>query len=450
MSPTVGVIVDPEDDLATTRAIHELAARDPAVLAISIAPDSRTSAAIVWAILRALGKRVEQLQRNPVEVWWSDAERWLAAHDIGEVAVLCAQHLDEPLVEMLKWRLNQLEITPILIYGGAVQNQRPATTTLNAWLAGEHRRAPSRASPQPWPRVPRSHPLRFRYDCAQQLAPAEFDRVDAILNSSFLTMRDWLSQRVSPKRRELISALRLISAAPNAEQAYIRRAGAETALIVDKIPIPRVRPLDIRARRLTAEEIDAAHAYANPATAAYHLAKLITGFSDDMLLLIGGDQITDDAILECAVPDRARPILRALDDYCDPILDVPWGPSPEPVDEATQANHDFAATLSALLRGRSTRVAAEDVPLSMRPSLEQLQAAGILDLTNRAYQASHIALFSSYLLPAAPVCARVDEADDLCDFPGCHEQLELIGDRDMPWYLNEVLEHEPEPETSAT
>jgi hypothetical protein len=125
---------------------------------------------------------------------------------------------------------------------------------------------------------------------------------------------------------------------------------------------------------------------------------------------------------------------------------VPWGPSPEPVDEATQANHDFAATLSALLRGRSTRVAAEDVPLSMRPSLEQLQAAGILDLTNRAYQASHIALFSSYLLPAAPVCARVDEADDLCDFPGCHEQLELIGDRDMPWYLNEVLEHEPEPE----
>jgi len=201
--------------------------------------------------------------------------------------------------------------------------------------------------------------LRFRYDCAQQLAPAEFARVDAILNSSFMTMRDWRSQRVSPNRREIVSALRLISAASNPEQGYIRRAGAEMALIVDKIPIPRVRPLNVRARPLTAEQIDAAHAYTNPATAGYHLAKLITGLSDDMLLLIGGDQITDDAILQCAVPDRARPILRALDDGYDGILDVPWGPPPEPVDEAAQANNDFASTLAALLRGRSTRVATD-------------------------------------------------------------------------------------------
>jgi len=447
MSSAVGVIVDPEDDLATTRAIHELAAREPAVLAVSIAPDSRTSAAIVWAILRSLGKRVEQLQRNPVEVWWSDAERWLNAHDIGEVAVLCAQHLDGTLVEMLKWRLIQLEITPILVYGGAVQNQPPATTTLNAWLAGEHRRAASRDAPKGWPCVPRSHPLRFRYDCAQQLAPAEFARVDAILNSSFLTMRDWRSQRVSPNRREIVSALRLISAAPNPEQAYIRRAGAEMALIVDKIPIPRFRPLNVRARPLTAEQIDAAHAYTNPATAGYHLAKLITGLSDDMLLLVGGDQITDDAILQCAVPDRARPILRALDDGYDGILDVPWGPPPEPIDEASQANNDFAATLAALLRGRSTRVATDDVPLPMRPGLEQLQAAGVLDLSNGAYQASRAALFSSYVLPAAPVCARDDTTDDLRDFPDCYEQLELIGDRNMPWYLNEAIEQEPLPST---
>jgi hypothetical protein len=74
------------------------------------------------------------------------------------------------------------------------------------------------------------------------------------------------------------------------------------------------------------------------------------------------------------------------------------------------------------------------------------QRLGVLDLSNGAYQASHVALFSSYLLPAAPVCARVDTADDLRDFPDCYEQLELIGDRNMPWYLNEVMEQEPVPE----
>jgi hypothetical protein len=82
----------------------------------------------------------------------------------------------------------------------------------------------------------------------------------------------------------------------------------------------------------------------------------------------------------------------------------------------------------------------------MRPGLEQLQAAGVLDLSNGAYQASHAALFSSYLLPAAPVCAPVDTADEPSDFPACYEQLELIGHRDMPWHLNEVMEQEPGPE----
>jgi len=75
------------------------------------------------------------------------------------------------------------------------------------------------------------------------------------------------------------------------------------------------------------------------------------------------------------------------------------------------------------------------------------QRLGVLDLSNGAYQASHVALFSSYLLPAAPVCARVDTADDLRDFPDCYEQLELIGDRNMPWYLNEAIEQEPLPST---
>ena len=82
-----------------------------------------------------------------------------------------------------------------------------------------------------------------------------------------------------------------------------------------------------------------------------------------------------------------------------------------------------------------------------RPRLEQLHAAGILGLNNGAYQASHAALFSSYLLPPRQSLPASEEADDLRDFPGRYEQLELIGYRNRPWYLNEVIEQEPLPST---
>ena len=55
---------------------------------------------MVWAILRALGKRIDQLTNN--KVWWFDAERWLTAHRITEIAVLCAQHLDQRTIDELK------------------------------------------------------------------------------------------------------------------------------------------------------------------------------------------------------------------------------------------------------------------------------------------------------------------------------------------------------------
>lgn len=76
MSLAVDVIVDRDDDIATIRAIHALAAREPGVLAVHIAPGTREEPAVVWAILRALGKRFEQLDRPSVRVYWMDAERW--------------------------------------------------------------------------------------------------------------------------------------------------------------------------------------------------------------------------------------------------------------------------------------------------------------------------------------------------------------------------------------
>jgi len=63
--------------------------------------------AVVWAILRALGKRIERLERTQVKVWWMDAERWLRAHRIAEVVVLCAQHLGDQAAQELKTHLKR-------------------------------------------------------------------------------------------------------------------------------------------------------------------------------------------------------------------------------------------------------------------------------------------------------------------------------------------------------
>jgi hypothetical protein len=108
-------------------------------------------------------------------------------------------------------------------------------------------------------------------------------------------------------RPEIRRGLSLVSAAEDPEQAYIRRCGAELALICDQIPIPLVSPLALRARPLTTEDIDAIRAPADPAAAGYQLAKRITGLPDGLVALIGGDQITDTTILGCLVPEPVRP-----------------------------------------------------------------------------------------------------------------------------------------------
>jgi hypothetical protein len=151
MSTAVDVIVDPGDDVATMRAIQELAAREPAVLAVSIAPDSRSSPALVWAILRALGKRVEYLERTRVKVFWEDAVRWLVAHRIAEVVVLCAQHLRGGTAEELELHVRRLGIALTFIYSGPVRVPRAATTTLGAFLAQPRRALVAGARGVSWP-----------------------------------------------------------------------------------------------------------------------------------------------------------------------------------------------------------------------------------------------------------------------------------------------------------
>ena len=410
MSATVDVIVDPGDDIATVRTIHGLAARERGILAVTIAPGTRAEPAMVWAILRALGKRIERLHRPTVRVHWMDAQRWLVAHGITEMVVVHAQHLDDHLTDELANRVGRrLGIALVLVYGGSRPPRRPATTTLAMLLAGNRHSLAACSRVRAWPRVPRSHPLRLRYDCAQRLSADEFQRVDRLLVGSLRTL--CASQyRVFMTRGDVRRALRVISTADDPEQAFIRSCGARLALLCDGIPVPRTRALKFRERPLTHAQIDHAHSYTSPRAAGYLLAELVTGLPPVLLDLIAGDQITDDAILGCTVPNRARPVLRALESGHEPVLEPPGGPTYE-LPRTTRhpswphTEQLFADAVRQLLRGRAATVLDSDLNARLRARFDQLRAAGIVERTRGAYRASHIALYSCYQLPAPPIRA---------------------------------------------
>jgi len=178
-------------------------------------------------------------------------------------------------------------------------------------------------------------------------------------------------------------------------------------------------PLSLRPHPATAREVDALHGYTNPARAGYQLAKLITGLPDELLALIGHDQITADAILGCLVPQPARSILRAIKERHEPVLDIPWPDPPQPGEDSAKRNlatqeplaveRDFATALGSLLRGRSVPIPSHELPRPVRSRFETLRSDGILDRRYRAYRASHIALYSSFRSTTPPIRALTQE-----------------------------------------
>lgn len=340
--------------------------------------------------------------------------RWLTAHRIAEMVLLAAQHLHGDTAEQVDSHVRRrLRITLVFVYGGPARPSRPATTTLADFLARPRRSPPAFPQARPWPRVPRSHPLRLRYDCFKQLAPDEFERVDRLLVGSLKTLGAWRWSRPYLTRRQLTRALRVVSAAADPEQAYIRRCGAELVLLCDGIPVARTRQLRLRGRSLTSAQIDQVHAYTAPWVAGYLLAELVTGLPAELLQLIVGDQISANAILGCPVPAAAGAVLRALEDRHEPVLESPEGPMFEPLPARPAfwrpTDQAFAAAVAELLRGRSARVPVGDMTPRVRARFEQLRAERIMELERGGYQATYIALYSSYRLPTPPIRALTGE-----------------------------------------
>ena len=311
--------------------------------------------------------------------------------------------LDERLIEELKTRVcRRLGIALALIYGRPARARARAVTDLGTYLARK-RDPPPRGDPEePWPGVPRSHPLRFRYDCWRAPEPEQFARVERRLFGCMTLLGGWCRSAEPSRLLEIERALRVVIAADDPELAYVRRCGAELVLITGQIPMPLAAPLSLRPHAVTAREIDAVHGYTNPAIGGYQLAKLITNLPDELLALIGRDQITGDAILGCPVPEVARPILRAIENRREPVLDIPGRVPGEPGEDAADQHiammepraveQDFATALGSLLRGRSVRLPSRELSRRVRSRLEALRADGILDRRYRGYRASHIAL----------------------------------------------------------
>jgi hypothetical protein len=114
------------------------------------------------------------------------------------------------------------------------------------------------------------------------------------------------------------------------------------------------------------------------------------------------------------VPDRARAVVRALETGHEPVLDGPGGATyeaPRATRHASwsQAEQLFAAAVRWLLRGRAATIPVSDMNTRLRARFDQLRVAGIVEQNRSVYQASHIALYSSYRLPAPPIPALTCE-----------------------------------------
>lgn len=412
MTCAVDVLVDRTDDVNTTQAIHALARSKPNVLAISIAPDARLARGVIWAVLRALGKRSECLTGPP---GWHHAQIWLAAHQVTEVVVLRAHHLRDDVCSALRGCLQAAGVRrATLVYSGEI-NDAPAPTTTLTQLLKRPRHPPAvEHVARRWPIVPRAHPLRLRYECATVLADDQFRQVEQLFAAAYRTLSAWLSINRRPTPDDLALALAVVTAARDPEQAFVRRCGAELALMLQQLPAPQVSfALLDPSRHDRTPDLARPRAYTEPAHAGYELVGAVTGLPTDLIELIGGDQLDSSTILSVPAPPGAQPVLRAVGRGFDPVLGKPRrsslasGPKPHvrrltmPIEKPMSTS--LLNVLNRLLNGRYNAIRPDQIDAKTRDELDQLRTQGIVDFYDDAFRSSPIALYGSLAGPLPPL-----------------------------------------------
>jgi hypothetical protein len=383
MTAPVDVLVDRDDDVATTKAIHRLATDHSTVLAATIAPDWRSDRAVTWAILRALGKRTDLV--GDLAPDWMHAERWLVAHQVRELIILRAQHLTAAQTEHLVRMGDRADIALVFIHSPC-SAAPPATLTPSELLARPRRSSGPPPDTPTWPVIPHSHPWRLRNDCARQLSRDEFRHVDELLFATHRALEEWLRAHRRPTQRRLGDAIRVLRTAHDPNQRHVRQCAIIVALQSAGYKPPRWTQSTRRARELTDHDVDEVLGYTSANHGAFLLAKRLTGLSRDLLDLVLGDQVTDDEILGYTVPPRAQPILRALPSWSTPVISPPRAhaakPPPRRPSTSAAAPRPRRAdpNLAVLFSGRSRWVAIDDIPEADRHEYTRLHEHRVLDL----------------------------------------------------------------------
>ena len=229
MTAPVDVVVDPHDDIATTRAIHRLAAGQPALLVASIPPDERTVPAVVWAILRSLGKRTDKLS-DKTQPDWHHAKTWLRAHLINELIVLRAQHLKPGTEQALAQLASEVGSALSLVYSGRGVTDRRPTLMLDQLLNRPRTPRQPVIRTSSWPKVPGSDPWRLRHECAHALSPDEFRRVDALIYATYRTLEHWLLTHPGHTPDQLRRAVAIMRTADDPSQRHLRNCAITVLL----------------------------------------------------------------------------------------------------------------------------------------------------------------------------------------------------------------------------
>jgi hypothetical protein len=393
-NPTIEVLVDLDDDIRTTRALREHFEGGGARV-LAIPPFALDSTQLVWTILRALGKHTSTVARLN-DVGWPEATTWLHAHGIHTLVVLCAQHLQRESNDELRRNARAAGVSLILVYGQTAGEA--ANTSLHELLNRPVAPPTTPPNSDPWPCVPESHPLRFRFDCEQQLDLADFVVVEELLQDVHNSLFNYLIATRTPDQIDAAVAVLMYGEDPS--QRHIRRCGVALALIGSGVATP-AQPETPIATRVSAEGVDTALQHARPTVAAFVLVQALTGLDHRLLTLISGDQLKGRRILGVPIPARAAAIQHALADNASlcaphdiiyssaaPRPDCPGSKSPVP---------EIVKVLERLLFTRNQREPANELQPRTRTELDKLVALGVIDLDDGVYRISRLGAYSSFL-----------------------------------------------------
>jgi hypothetical protein len=397
ISASVEVVFDPEDDLDIMRQLRGRYSTSGARV-VAMPPNTTSTRTVIWTILHSLGKRKASpwLLSN---LAWIDVARWLYAHGVHTLVVLCCQHVSPETLYELEATITGFDVSLILVYArDCPDRQRTTIATLMDRPQPPVLEPPDR---DPWPEVPRSHPLRFRHDCEQTLNADEFARVEHLLADTHEAAANWL---VAPFHRApdtLATAVAVLGHAQDPNQRYIRHCAIEIAIASDGLAVPECTRLQMPDEQ-DDSAIDAALIEIEPEHAAFLLVEALTGLHHSLIRLMGGDQIQNGHVLGVPLPSKAWPVQHALAsgarlrpppgyDYGTPAGSKRLAGSESP------PNAEFRHVLARLLNMRRQREPGEDLTQHTLDRLDNLASLGIVDQHDGVYRLSRVAAYSSFL-----------------------------------------------------